>query len=40
MMPLTLRRQAARKNPRLWATGMLGAAGVGAAALALRRAIR
>ena len=40
MMPVTLRRQADRTNPRRWATGMLGAAGVGAAALALRRAIR
>jgi CubicO group peptidase (beta-lactamase class C family) len=40
MMPVTLRRQAARKNPRLWATGLLGAAGAGAAALVLRRAMR
>jgi CubicO group peptidase (beta-lactamase class C family) len=37
VMPLTLHKQPAMKNPRLWVTGVLGALGVGAAALAVRR---
>ena len=37
LMPLTLRKQAAIKNPRLLTTGAFGALGVAIAATALRR---
>ena len=37
MMPLSLRRQPARTNPRLWATGALGALGATSAAIAIRQ---
>jgi CubicO group peptidase (beta-lactamase class C family) len=37
MMPLSLRRQPAMTNPRLWATGALGALGATSAAIAIRQ---
>jgi CubicO group peptidase (beta-lactamase class C family) len=37
MMPLVLRKQPAATNPRLWATGALGAVGATTAAIAVRR---
>jgi CubicO group peptidase (beta-lactamase class C family) len=37
MMPLSLRRQPAMTNPRLWATGALGALGASTAAIAIRQ---
>ena len=38
LMPVTMYRRPEARNPRRWATGILGAAGVGAAtAFAVRR---
>jgi CubicO group peptidase (beta-lactamase class C family) len=37
MMPVSLRRRPARTNPRLWATGALGALGATTAAIAIRQ---
>ena len=37
LMPLSLRKQAAVTNPRVWAIGALGALGVASATIALRR---
>ena len=37
LMPVSLRKQPARTNPRRWATGVLGALGVAAALEAVRR---
>jgi hypothetical protein len=40
MVPLSLRKQPATKNPRLWVTGVLGAAAVTATATAVRHRSR
>ena len=37
IMPVSLRKQPAMTNPRLWATGALGALGVTSAAIAIRQ---
>ncbi len=37
LMPLTLRKRSAGTNPRRWAAGLLGAAGVASAAVVVRR---
>jgi CubicO group peptidase (beta-lactamase class C family) len=37
LMPLSLHKQPARKNPRLWATGVVGLLGAATAAIAVRR---